>query len=60
MSVCQGTGLWYELQDLHVRDILPQRITLTESDIQVRYGDWGGVSSNPGGGLSFTAVCQAV
>ena len=59
MSVCQGTGRWYELQDLHVRDILPQMITLTESYIQVRYGDRG-VGSNPGGGLGFTAVCLAV
>ncbi|XP_043212765.1 U4/U6.U5 tri-snRNP-associated protein 2-like isoform X2 [Amphibalanus amphitrite] len=31
----RGTGRWYELQDLHVRDILPQMITLTESYIQI-------------------------
>ncbi|KAF0309016.1 U4/U6.U5 tri-snRNP-associated protein 2 [Amphibalanus amphitrite] len=31
----KGTGRWYELQDLHVRDILPQMITLTESYIQI-------------------------
>lgn len=31
----QGTGKWYELQDLHVTDILPQMITLTEAYIQV-------------------------
>ena len=31
----QGTSKWYELQDLHVADILPQMITLSESYIQV-------------------------
>ena len=31
----QGSGKWYELQDLHVADILPQMITLSESYIQV-------------------------
>jgi len=31
----QGTGQWYEMQDLHVRDILPQMITLSESYVQV-------------------------
>lgn len=31
----QGTGKWYEMQDLHVTDILPQMITLTEAYIQV-------------------------
>ena len=30
-----GTGQWYEMQDLHVRDILPQMITLSESYVQV-------------------------
>lgn len=32
----QATGKWYELEDLHVKEILPQIITLTESYIQVR------------------------
>ncbi|CAG0914634.1 unnamed protein product [Notodromas monacha] len=32
----KGTGKWYELQDLHVKDILPQMITLTEAYIQLR------------------------
>ena len=32
----QGNGKWYELQDLHVADILPQMITLSESYVQVR------------------------
>lgn len=36
----QGTGKWYELQDLQVTDILPQMITLSEAYIQVR-GDRG-------------------
>merc|ERR1712136_7189 len=31
----KGTGQWYEMQDLHVRDILPQMITLSESYVQV-------------------------
>ncbi|XP_037068844.1 U4/U6.U5 tri-snRNP-associated protein 2-like [Pollicipes pollicipes] len=31
----RGTGKWHELQDLHVRDILPQMITLTEAYIQI-------------------------
>ena len=31
----QGSGKWYELQDLHVADILPQMITLSESYVQV-------------------------
>lgn len=36
----QGTGKWYELQDLQVTDILPQMITLSEAYIQVRgFGD---------------------
>lgn len=33
----QGTGKWYEMQDLHVIDILPQMITLSESYIQVSW-----------------------
>ena len=33
--IFQGTSKWYELQDLHVADILPQMITLSESYIQV-------------------------
>lgn len=32
----QGTGKWYEMQDLQVTDILPQMITLSEAYIQVR------------------------
>jgi len=31
----KATGQWYELQDLHVTQILPQMITLTEAYIQV-------------------------
>lgn len=31
----QGTQKWYEMQDLHVTDILPQMIPLSESYIQV-------------------------
>lgn len=31
----QGNSKWYEMQDLHVNDILPQMITLTEAYIQV-------------------------
>ncbi|KAF4523146.1 hypothetical protein B566_EDAN002401 [Ephemera danica] len=31
----KGTGQWYEMQDLHVTDILPQMITLTEAYIQI-------------------------
>jgi len=31
----QGNSKWYEMQDLHVSDILPQMITLTEAYIQV-------------------------
>ncbi|ELU09579.1 hypothetical protein CAPTEDRAFT_165273 [Capitella teleta] len=31
----KGSGKWYELQDLHVVDILPQMITLTESYVQI-------------------------
>lgn len=34
----QGTGKWYELQDLQVTDILPQMITLSEAYIQVGVG----------------------
>lgn len=29
------TNQWYEMQDLHVIDILPQMITLTEAYIQI-------------------------
>ena len=35
MFMFQGSGKWYEMQDLHVIDILPQMITLTEAYIQV-------------------------
>lgn len=31
----KGTGKWFELEDLHVKEILPQMITLTESYIQI-------------------------
>ncbi|XP_046668067.1 U4/U6.U5 tri-snRNP-associated protein 2 [Homalodisca vitripennis] len=31
----KGTGKWYEMQDLHVTDILPQMITLTEAYVQI-------------------------
>ena len=33
----QATGQWYEMQDLHVTQILPQMITLTEAYIQVSF-----------------------
>ena len=31
----KSTGTWYEMQDLHVKEILPQMITLTEAYIQI-------------------------
>jgi U4/U6.U5 tri-snRNP-associated protein 2 len=31
----QGTGKWFELEDLHVKEVLPQTITLAESYIQI-------------------------
>lgn len=31
----KGTAKWYELQDLHVKEIEPQMLTLTESYIQI-------------------------
>lgn len=31
----KATGQWYEMQDLHVTNILPQMITLTEAYIQI-------------------------
>ena len=31
----KGANKWYELQDLHVKDILPPVITLSDSYIQV-------------------------
>lgn len=31
----KGTGKWFEMQDLHVKEILPQMITLSESYIQI-------------------------
>ncbi|XP_055319330.1 U4/U6.U5 tri-snRNP-associated protein 2 [Sitodiplosis mosellana] len=31
----KSTGQWYEMQDLHVTNILPQMITLTEAYIQI-------------------------
>ncbi|XP_028515619.1 U4/U6.U5 tri-snRNP-associated protein 2 [Exaiptasia diaphana] len=33
----KGANKWYELQDLHVKEILPQVITLSDSYCQVRY-----------------------
>jgi len=30
-----GSGKWFELEDLHVKEILPQTITLAESYIQI-------------------------
>lgn len=31
----KSTGQWHEMQDLHVTNILPQMITLTEAYIQI-------------------------
>ncbi|XP_067138279.1 ubiquitin carboxyl-terminal hydrolase 39 [Centruroides vittatus] len=31
----RGSGKWYEMQDLHVTEILPQMITLSEAYIQI-------------------------
>jgi len=31
----KSTNTWYELQDLHVKEILPQMLTLTEPYIQI-------------------------
>jgi len=31
----RATGKWFELEDLHVTEILPQMITLTETYIQI-------------------------
>ncbi|CAL2032011.1 unnamed protein product [Caenorhabditis brenneri] len=31
-----GSGKWFELEDLHVKDMLPQMIVLAESYIQIR------------------------
>lgn len=31
----RGTGKWFEMQDLHVTEILPQMITLSEAYIQI-------------------------
>lgn len=33
--VHQGSGKWFELEDLHVKDMLPQMIVLAESYIQI-------------------------
>ncbi|VDL91886.1 unnamed protein product, partial [Schistocephalus solidus] len=33
----RGTGKWFEMQDLHVTEVLPQMIPLSESLIQVTY-----------------------
>ncbi len=32
----KATGKWFEMQDLHVTEILPQMLTLTEAYIQVK------------------------
>jgi len=32
----QGCKQWFEVQDLHVADVLPEMITLSQSYIQVR------------------------
>lgn len=34
----QGANQWFELQDLHVQELLPQMITLAEAYIQVGCG----------------------
>ena len=34
----QGANQWFELQDLHVQELLPQMITLAEAYIQVLHG----------------------
>lgn len=31
----KATNQWYEMQDLHVTEILPQMITLTEAYVQI-------------------------
>ena len=36
-SMCQGANQWYELQDLHVQDLLAQMITLAEAYVQVHW-----------------------
>ncbi len=33
----KGSNKWFELEDLHVQDLLPQMITLAEAYIQVLY-----------------------
>ncbi|UMM19941.1 hypothetical protein L5515_015343 [Caenorhabditis briggsae] len=33
--VHQGSGKWFELEDLHVKDMLPQMIVLAESYVQI-------------------------
>lgn len=35
----KGANKWYELQDLHVKEILPQTITLSDSYCQVWYSN---------------------
>lgn len=35
-TIFQGSQKWFELEDLHVKEILPQMIVLAESYIQVR------------------------
>ncbi|KAK2163189.1 hypothetical protein LSH36_84g08049 [Paralvinella palmiformis] len=44
----RGSGKWYELQDLHVADILPQMITLSESYVQIYQRREPGESAHSG------------
>ncbi|XP_064633656.1 ubiquitin carboxyl-terminal hydrolase 39-like [Lineus longissimus] len=47
----KGSGKWYELQDLHVVDILPQMITLSECYIQIyELQQNAGAAGNPSEG----------
>lgn len=36
----KGNKEWFEVQDLHVKEILPPMITLSESYIQVKSFNW--------------------
>lgn len=53
----QGTGKWYELQDLQVTDILPQMITLSEAYIQVGWPQTWSVPSRWVMGSVRAMVC---
>ena len=35
VGIVQGTKEWYEMQDLHVDEIMPQMIALSEAYVQV-------------------------